>query len=126
MGRLRSDRGAAAVEFAIVLPVLVVILFGVIEYGRIFFIQNTITNAARVGVRVNAVDYGAGMSAAAARTDAQTKAASAAVGVAVSANVTACASGATTTATITYTGNISLTGFLPMPQQLAGRAQMPC
>jgi Flp pilus assembly pilin Flp len=34
--RFRSDDGAAAVEFALVLPILVLILFGIIDYGLYF------------------------------------------------------------------------------------------
>lgn len=45
-------RGAAVVEFAVVCPVLCVILFGIIEYGYVFFVQQNLTNAAREGCRV--------------------------------------------------------------------------
>lgn len=50
--RKRSDeRGAAAVEFAVVLPLLVTMLFGIIELGFIFNRWITVTHAAREGVR---------------------------------------------------------------------------
>ncbi len=44
-------RGAAAVEFAVVLPIFVLLVFGMIEYGRMVMVQQVITNAAREGCR---------------------------------------------------------------------------
>lgn len=49
--RGRAERGAAAVEFAILLPVLLLILFGIVEYGSIFNAQLSLQHAAREGVR---------------------------------------------------------------------------
>jgi Flp pilus assembly protein TadG len=49
--RLRDERGAAAVEFALVLPLLVVILFGILEFGRALHISHVVTDAAREGAR---------------------------------------------------------------------------
>ena len=46
------DRGAAAVEFAIVVPVLIVLVFGSIEFGLAVQARTMIGNAAREGVRV--------------------------------------------------------------------------
>jgi Flp pilus assembly protein TadG len=53
--RLADDRGAAAVEFAIVLPVLLLILFGIIEFARAWNVKQTLTDAAREGTRVAVV-----------------------------------------------------------------------
>jgi Flp pilus assembly protein TadG len=47
----RANRGAAMVEMAIVLFVFVSLLFGVIEYGWIFFKMGQINQAARHGAR---------------------------------------------------------------------------
>ena len=49
------DRGAAAVEFAIVLPVLISLILGIIAFGHAFFVQAALANAARDGVRVMAL-----------------------------------------------------------------------
>lgn len=46
-----GQRGASAVEFAIVLPVLLLLLFGTIEFGVLFFDKAVITNASREGAR---------------------------------------------------------------------------
>jgi Flp pilus assembly protein TadG len=46
-----AERGAAAVEFAIVLPILLLILGGIIDYGRLFFTEIMLANGARDGVR---------------------------------------------------------------------------
>ena len=48
----QSQKGAAAVEFAIVLPFLALLLFGIIEFSLLLYNQQVITNAAREGVRV--------------------------------------------------------------------------
>ena len=46
-----SQDGAAAVEFAIVFPILIVLLFGMIEFGVMFYDKAVITNASREGAR---------------------------------------------------------------------------
>lgn len=51
----RAHDGAAMVEFAIVLPVFLLITWGVIDFGRLFFISNSLANAAREGGRYAAV-----------------------------------------------------------------------
>jgi len=50
-----SDRGAAAVEFALLLPLLLLIVFGIIDFGRAINAQITITQAAREGARALAL-----------------------------------------------------------------------
>jgi hypothetical protein len=47
----RREEGAAAVEFAIVLPVLMLLLAGFIEFGWGFYWMQTVTNASRAGAR---------------------------------------------------------------------------
>ncbi len=51
MRKLREYRGAAAVEFALLLPILLIILFGVIEFSIIMYDKHMITNASREGAR---------------------------------------------------------------------------
>lgn len=51
----RSQAGAAMVEFAIVGSVFFVLLFGVIEFARLLFTFNTLTEMVRRGARVAAV-----------------------------------------------------------------------
>ena len=51
----RSQRGVAAVEFAIIVGVLLSLMIGVLEFGRVLFYWNTATEAARLGARVAVV-----------------------------------------------------------------------
>ena len=46
-----GQNGVAAVEFAIVLPFLVLLIFGTIEFGLMFYNKQVITNASREGAR---------------------------------------------------------------------------
>jgi len=46
-----SQKGAAALEFAIVLPLLVLLVFGIIDTGLLLYNKQVITNASREGAR---------------------------------------------------------------------------
>src|SRR5581483_10670738 len=48
---IRAERGQAAVEFALVLPLLLVLLLGIVQFGIAFSHYVTLTDAARVGAR---------------------------------------------------------------------------
>jgi len=49
------DQGAAAVEIALLLPLLLLVLFGLVDFGRAFNTQMQVTQAAREAVRVKAL-----------------------------------------------------------------------
>ncbi|GAC1440589.1 MAG: hypothetical protein NVS3B26_10220 [Mycobacteriales bacterium] len=51
----RRDQGAAAVEFALVLPVLILVLFGIIEFGIAFAQELSLNAGAREGARLGVV-----------------------------------------------------------------------
>jgi Flp pilus assembly protein TadG len=53
--RLRGERGATAVEFAFIVPLLIVLVLGIAEFGRAFQVSGTLSAAAREGVRVMAL-----------------------------------------------------------------------
>jgi len=46
-----GQRGAASVEFAIILPLLIIIVFGIIDVGLLLYNKQVITNASREGAR---------------------------------------------------------------------------
>jgi Flp pilus assembly pilin Flp len=54
----RNEDGAAAVEFALLLPLIVLLLFGIIEFGLAFNTRIQATNAAREGARMAIVGIG--------------------------------------------------------------------
>jgi len=49
--RRPTQRGQSAVELALIFPVLLLVLMGIIEFSRAFFTYCTISNAAREGAR---------------------------------------------------------------------------
>jgi Flp pilus assembly protein TadG len=51
----REEEGAAIVEFALVMPILALIVFGIIDFGRAFYTVNNIISAVREGARYGAV-----------------------------------------------------------------------
>jgi Flp pilus assembly protein TadG len=51
----RSERGQSMAEFALVLPVLVLLLFGIVQFGVTFNHYVTLTDAVRAGARKAAV-----------------------------------------------------------------------
>jgi len=52
---MKTQKGAAMVEFSLIALVFFMILFGIIEFGRAFFTYNTLVEATRRGARVAAV-----------------------------------------------------------------------
>jgi Flp pilus assembly protein TadG len=51
-----AEHGAVAVEFALLAPILIMILFGIMEFGRAYNVQVSLTNAARDGARSVAIN----------------------------------------------------------------------
>ncbi len=50
--RLRNQRGAALLETAITLPLILLVSVGIFEFGRAYQVQQVLTNAAREGARI--------------------------------------------------------------------------
>jgi len=53
--KMKSEKGVAAVEFALVLPVLVLLAFGIIEFSLALYDKAVITNASREAARAGIV-----------------------------------------------------------------------
>jgi len=122
--RAGSDSGSAAVEFALIVPLLLLIVLGIAEFGRAYNIQLALSAAAREGVRVMAIENNPG----AART--ATKAAAPAVAPAITdAQITispaTCVAGASTRLTVTYQLEF-LTDLIGDGPMLTGVGVMRC
>lgn len=50
-----DERGASMVEFALVLPVFLLLLFGLFDVGRLVYVNNAVSEAAREGARWGSV-----------------------------------------------------------------------
>ncbi len=130
-GHQGRDRGATAVEFALLLPLLLLIVFGIVDFGRALNAQITLTQAAREGARLASLGEGnvaSGTQAAATGLNP------------VSVRVTSCPAGALPTANavvnVSYTfsfitpvgaiaGLIGGGGF-GAPIVLSAQGVMPC
>lgn len=99
LGRLRSprrQRGATAIEFAILFPMFFLILYGIITYGMIFAAQQSLTLAATEGARA-ALNYQV------AQTQSAALGLRAAAACTAANNLTGWLSGATCTTSTNYT-----------------------
>lgn len=70
-GGIRSERGQALAEFALVLPLLLLLIAGIIEFGRAWNIQQAVTDASREGARLAVISDGATMDAVHAKVEAR-------------------------------------------------------
>lgn len=118
--RRRTDSGAAAVEFALVVPILLALILGMIFFGRAYQVQSSLSMAAREGVRVMALDPDH------VATDAENVAVTAAYNLGVPETVTASATACSgdperTTMTVSHTFS-----FLGVTTPLSGKGEMRC
>ncbi|MCO5201306.1 MAG: pilus assembly protein [Chloroflexi bacterium] len=51
----QTEAGQSLVEFTMILPIFLVLMFGLVDFGRAFYTWMLVTNAAREGARVAAV-----------------------------------------------------------------------
>ncbi|WP_129788416.1 TadE/TadG family type IV pilus assembly protein [Promicromonospora panici] len=128
MPRLRTrghrERGAAAVEFALVLPILLLLIFGIVEIGRAYYVQTTLSAAAREGVRVMALQN----DTAAARSTTKNVAGGLAVTDSqISVTPTTCSGSTAGTATVKVTYPVTLmSGLFGASITLTGTGTMRC
>ena len=108
----KDEEGQTMAEFAIVLPILVVLLFGIVQFGILFNNYVTLTDAARAGARAAAVSRQSGDPVGAATGAVRASSADlnqGTLGVAVSSSWTP---GSQVTVTATYPYAISLLGWV--------------
>lgn len=118
-----DQRGAVAVEFALVLPLLILVLLGIVEYGSVYNAQLMVTGAAREAAREMAVTGNAGSATSAALAASPGLAPALAAGdVAFSG---ACAPGSDVTVTVSYDKPF-LTGMFGASVDLTGIATRRC
>lgn len=125
------DRGAAAVEFALVLPILLLLVVGILEFGRAYHVQTTLSNAARDGVRVMALQNSVSAAKLAAKASSPLPLADGQITVSVTPTASTCTpTGAATppTATVIIRYPFALiSGLLPIDDFIiTGKGTMRC
>lgn len=111
---VRNERGQGLVEFALVVPMLLILVFGIAEFGRAWMTRNVLTGAAREAARIAAVPVaGGGSNNAAATTRASQLLTSAGITTATVTVVDDGAAFGTVTATVTYNFPVVVLGFIP-------------
>ena len=108
--RLKDETGQNLIEFALVVPMLLLLVFGIAEFGRAWMTRNILTGAAREAVRVAVVPAGT-IDAATTRAD-QILASAGITSAKVTVNDPGTSFG-TVTATVTYNFPVLVVGFIP-------------
>ena len=116
--RTRTDAGQAAVEFALVLPLFVLLVFAICEFGRVWMNQHVLTTASRAGVRVGILPASNTSDVASAVNSFLTSAGLdlAKANVQMSGVGSSTSPGAITTVTVSYDFSVLTGGLIPMLQ----------
>jgi Flp pilus assembly protein TadG len=123
-GAQGREHGAAAVEFALVAPILLALVGGIIEFSHAYNLQISVTQAAREAARTMAITHDAATARAAGVAGAPGLTA-ASFGFNIIGDCADDADDANTTVTVTYTAP-TLTGMLGTALTLRGRGAMRC
>lgn len=105
----RNEKGQALVEFALVLPLLLALVCGIIDFGWIYYNQISLNNAAREGARYAVVHY-ADDPLQTWKTEAETRMMNSMVGISSANAIISDPEGQQITASVTSDTKI-LTGF---------------
>lgn len=125
----RRERGTVLIEAALTIPLIIVLVFGVIEYGWLFAkngeLVNAARNGARVAVRADAISQDVTDAVDNLMTQAELDGSGYTLEI-LPNDVTSAEPGTSVTVRITVTyANIELTGFpLPLPETLAAEVTM--
>ncbi len=109
----KGTKGQSLVEFALVVPILLVLLIGIAEFGRAWMTRNIMTGAAREAVRIAAVRNGSGTTDNTWRGRADEVLTSAGITGATVALADSGAAFGTVTVTVTYDFPVTIAGFVP-------------
>jgi Flp pilus assembly protein TadG len=107
----QGERGAAAVEFAILLPLFILFVWGAIEFGTAFYTKEILTNATREGARAGIVQQIPKLTQAQIQTIVQTYVASAGLQTASRLNTTAAGAGGAFPTALTVTSTYQYQAF---------------
>lgn len=119
--RPKGERGAVAVEFALIAPILLLLIVAIVEFSYFYNLQISVTQAAREAARTMAITNNTGKAQAAAVAGAPSISLSPSnVGLSGS-----CTPGATVKATVTFSAP-SLTGFFTPSITVTGQGAMQC
>jgi Flp pilus assembly protein TadG len=100
--RARPRAGQAIVEFALVLPIFLLILCAILDFGVLLYSRMTVINSAREGARAVTLMAGEGQPAIRAAADNRAKAAAGGLNVDTVTTCGTCQSGAFVTVTVSY------------------------
>lgn len=125
MNPRRSERGAAAVEFALVLPLLVTLLLGIMEFGRVYNAQVSVTSAAREGARVMAIQKDPVTAREAVRAGSPSLSPQVSDSQIAFSPATGCPVGSVVKVTVSYPQSF-MTGFFGDGLTLTGKGAMRC
>jgi Flp pilus assembly protein TadG len=115
------ERGAVAVELALVLPILVLLLFGIIEFGRAYNAKIELQGAVRDGARALAIGPAAGDPVAITKGSASNLSP-----VSVTTSGSPCTKGQQATVTATYDLPYTIPLFASGTWTLTAKGQMRC
>ncbi len=126
MWAVRRERGAGAVEFALVFPVLMILVLGIIEFSHLYNVQISLSGAARETARTMAIEDDpdlartAGINAAPSLNPALSSGQ-----IAITPSSCEDNPGAQVQVSISY-GATLLTGLLPNPISISATGAMRC
>jgi Flp pilus assembly protein TadG len=110
---IRNERGQTMVEFALVVPILCVVIFGILQFGALYNDYVTLTDSTRVGARKAATSR----HSLTPEADAEAAARNSAAGLDaddldIAVNATSWEHGESVTVTATYPYEVDLLGFV--------------